>query len=559
MPEVLEYTTTPIPSLLVELPSRRQIFFANLRDFLFPRQLPPLDLRSAPAPFWHDVFVERGLPWIAFLKSTGCHIAALTLMVVIVRFLAMRPHVVAQAPSSQILVYQTDAYLPPLDTRREEPTRPAKADPEFSPQPIISVPREADNRSQTIVTPPNVRLNHDVPLPNIVAWSDQPTKPQLYIQPAPTLAAEVTRLAPKIEDSVVAPPPELQTSASTNTLRGPPPAVIAPPPSVENTSRQLGQVNIGRSAVIAPAPQLSVAEQSAFSGARPGRANVGPQVVPPPPSVSAGSPASGSRGRIIALNLHPAVGAPPAAPAGNRRGNFAATPDGHTGASGSSGASSGAGGSANGAGSNAKASGDLPSGLYVGKTAAKISSVASQSSNASAASPSRTSSSRAESSSAQPNQAAKASNLTDAERQVFGDRKVYSVTLNMPNLNSAGGSWVVRFAEMKPDGNPAQLAATTSVPTTDLSQPSATRKVDPAYPMELMRENIAGTVILYGIIRKDGTVANIRVIRSVDSRLDRFASQALSQWQFQPAMKNDSPVDVEATFQIPFRPSRNGF
>jgi TonB family protein len=174
-------------------------------------------------------------------------------------------------------------------------------------------------------------------------------------------------------------------------------------------------------------------------------------------------------------------------------------------------------------------------------------------------SPNRGASPHSAGASVQPMQAAKSSNLTDAERQVFGDRKVYSVTLNMPNLNSAGGSWVVRFAEMKADGDPAQLAATTSTPTTDLSQPSATRKVDPAYPMQLMRENIAGTVILYGIIRKDGSVGNIRVIRSVDSRLDRFASQALAQWQFLPAMKNDTPVDVEATFQIPFRPSKTGF
>jgi len=45
-----------VPWLLVELPSRRQVFFDNLRDMLFPRRLEPLDLRSAPAPFWHDVF-----------------------------------------------------------------------------------------------------------------------------------------------------------------------------------------------------------------------------------------------------------------------------------------------------------------------------------------------------------------------------------------------------------------------------------------------------------------------------------------------------------------------
>ena len=86
----------------------------------------------------------------------------------------------------------------------------------------------------------------------------------------------------------------------------------------------------------------------------------------------------------------------------------------------------------------------------------------------------------------------------------------------------------------------------------------ATRKVDPKYPLQLMRENVSGTVILYAIIHADGTVGSVRVLRGVDDRIDQFASQAVAQWQFQPATKNGSPVDVEATFQIPFRPARVG-
>ena len=85
------------------------------------------------------------------------------------------------------------------------------------------------------------------------------------------------------------------------------------------------------------------------------------------------------------------------------------------------------------------------------------------------------------------------------------------------------------------------------------------RKVDPGYPLQIMRENVSGTVILYAVIHADGSVGNIRILRSVDDRLDRFASQAVSQWRFQPATKDGAPVDVEATFQIPFRPGREVF
>ena len=63
---------------------------------------------------------------------------------------------------------------------------------------------------------------------------------------------------------------------------------------------------------------------------------------------------------------------------------------------------------------------------------------------------------------------------------------------------------------------------------------------------------------IYAVIHADGGVGNVRVLRGVDDRLDRFASEAVAQWKFNPATKNGAPVDVEATFQIPFRPARVG-
>ncbi len=154
----------------------------------------------------------------------------------------------------------------------------------------------------------------------------------------------------------------------------------------------------------------------------------------------------------------------------------------------------------------------------------------------------------------QPEVESKTVKLSSEEQAVFGDRHFYSLSLNMPNLNSAGGSWIIRFAALKP-GNPSLDGSS----STDLSAPVATRKVDPAYPLELMRQNVGGTVILYAIIHADGSVGKVRVLRSVDDRLDQFASEAIAKWQFQPATKNGAPVDVEATFWIPFRPVKPNF
>jgi TonB family protein len=139
-------------------------------------------------------------------------------------------------------------------------------------------------------------------------------------------------------------------------------------------------------------------------------------------------------------------------------------------------------------------------------------------------------------------------NPTPLDRQVFGDRKFYRMNLNMPNLNSSGGSWVVRFAELKDDGQRG-----------DLTSPVATHTADPAYPLELMRHNVQGSVTLYAVIHSDGSVSDVKVLQSADDRLDDFASAALTHWKFRPATKNGIPVALAAVVVIPFHPSRSSF
>jgi TonB family protein len=533
-----EETESSFPDvrLLIACEPWARVFVQNLQD-LFQRSEPaPLHLQSSPAAFWPDVFVERGLPCRRFFESGGYHVLALIAIWAGSHFLALQPRV-TPTPAflhADVVYYTPSEYLPPLDTRRTTSAQAGKTDPEFSAQPIVSVPPEADNRSQTIVTPPNIRLQHDVALPNTISWSD---KPRIPIAPAPLVpASEISRLAPQMDRSVIAPPPHVDTASRKN-IRTPQTDVIAPPPALDVASnRHLGELNIARSTVIAPAPLLAVDEQRTPSRNSAALRGHSPQVIAPPPTVGV---SGGSRSNdIIALSLHPAVGAPPAAVAGNRRGSFAATPEGHRGGSGAAGSS--AGGSAeNGSAAGKSGSGNLPSGLYVGKATNTANSV----------NPRLIAGVRAPRIS-QPLQPDSDGQISEAERAVFGSRKVYSLSLSMPNLNSAGGSWIIHFAALKADS----AAASGEASSGELSSPVATSKVDPAYPLELMRQNVSGTVILHAVILADGTVGTVRVLRSVDDRLDQFASEAIAKWQFQPATKNGAPVAVEATFWIPFRP-----
>jgi TonB family protein len=278
-----------------------------------------------------------------------------------------------------------------------------------------------------------------------------------------------------------------------------------------------------------------------------------------------GTHSSAGGGRLIALGIHPSVTPPPDPPQGNRRGTFAATPEGKSGAAGtpdirgdrSAGTDGhGLGGNRNGTGAGSGGASDAPPGLHVGAPARAPTSTTAGNPGGTAGgisgSPNGTLMASAVPPKAMPSASPAArgpkaeliDNPSPLDLQVFGGRRLYSMTLNMPNLNSAGGSWVIRFAELE----------ASSAEKGELIAPVAEHKVDPAYPMELMRDNVSGTVTLRAVIRTDGSVADIKVVNGADKRLDHYAAQALSRWHFLPAEKNGTPVDVEAIVMIPFKP-----
>lgn len=483
--------------------------------------------RSGDFDLWNDVFVEQEVPWGRFLQSAFLHTAAVVLIwgisLVWIRQQKILDHNTFDRAS--LVTYTPSKYLPPLDTGRVKAPKAIKGDPAYAKQPILSVPPEADNRSQTIVAPPNVKLDHDVPMPNIVATGAI----------APTVPLDATRarltrvIAP--ETQVVAPAPDVEFAPDRVVRSAMKASVIEPPPELsQSATGHVGMLNVGPSQVVAPAPQLALEEQHSAAGRRGGRVQSGAvQPVGPPPSMAS---AGGSRasGRLIALGINPATAtAPVAVPSGNRRGAFAANPRGKAGAAGTP--------DVTGANSD-KASGrngSLPTGLHVG--AGDSSEVASASSSGVAAgghTGARTAAPVAD------------DKITEMDRKVFGGKRVYGRTLNMPNLNSSTGSWVIKFAELdggRKDG--------------ELLEPVATEKSDPGYPLELIRSNVHGSVTLYAVIRADGKVDAIRVLNSPDDRLDVYAAKALARWKFVPAERAGKAVALEAVVEIPFRVKRN--
>ena len=556
----LQRTARPAaaPTFLVTLEPWPRVFLRNLRDLFWPRRQAQLRLSSPPAQFWPDVFVVSRLPWGRFAESAVFHTAVIMVLWSAARLWPQPRQVMAAAVfhRSDVIYYQADD-LPALDTREAEARPLLKGDPVYAPQPIISVPPEADNHRQTIVTPPPLKLKNDVPLPNIVAWSGPepvvplaatagrtselkpPTLPTPVIAPPPEVSRSVADRAPKLPETVIAPAPEVSDAPTQHNVQGPQAAVVEPPPRVETgPARRLSDINIGRTQVVAPAPQLPMGEQQTFASRAVGSLGNPPAaVVPPPPSVQ-GTGVSESNGRLIALSVSPAR--PDRAvemPNGNRRGVFAATPEGRAGATATPDTPTGNSPTEHGTGHDDKAAArklnGIPSGLYVGTSGGAAAPTGDPTLIAHAAPP------RTVASEMPPEQ------RSDEEQKIFGVRRSYAMTLNFPNLNSAGGSLVMHFSELQ-DG----------VKQGELFAPVTTRAVAPGYPLELMRENVQGMVTLTAVIRADGSVDDVRIVKSVDDRLDEYARKALLRWQFLPALRNGNPVALQAVVMIPFRPTR---
>ncbi len=130
--------------------------------------------------------------------------------------------------------------------------------------------------------------------------------------------------------------------------------------------------------------------------------------------------------------------------------------------------------------------------------------------------------------------------------QVFASKRVYTMNVNMPNLNSSTGSWILNFSELRTNPDAPRVVSG------ELSGPAALSKIDPKYPPTLIKEHVEGEVILYAIIRGDGSVDSIQLVRGIDEQLDANAVKALSQWKFRPAARRGVPVDLEVIVHIPF-------
>ena len=85
------------------------------------------------------------------------------------------------------------------------------------------------------------------------------------------------------------------------------------------------------------------------------------------------------------------------------------------------------------------------------------------------------------------------------------------------------------------------------------TQPEEVDRVIPRYPRAARNAGVQGAVVVRGIVRRDGTIDNVEVIKDLPYGLGDEARRAVSRWRFRPATYRGEPIDVYYTVTVNFR------
>jgi TonB family protein len=507
----------------------------------------PSDEEAANNSALRIEWIQSKTPGHAMVASSLWHVAAILIALLPIwgflphsrQNLAPVPIELTWYPPSQDLPH---IKLPGAPSKPSPPGDPAKpmprlgADAYHPRQTILSNPVRVTHPRQTLIQPdaPPVAPKIEPQLPNIVQWTGSVQRPKMRI--APTAAA-----------------PKMKNRAVTDV------AV----PELANSEKNRGPLNIASSPIVNQQPQMPVTPMSA---AVPTRRESQAEAVAAPEVGAVESGGDANLRRIIALSATPAPPSPGVeVPQGNLAARVAISPEGGQpgvpggaangtpGNGGSGGDSSSMGGTNGGGGGNRTGGGGGGNGGN--GTGISISGGGNPTVGSGGVAPAHrklnlnaTTPLGSRPAPAAHHGPASVANFDPSlpPEKLLSGTEIYTLHVDMPNFTSATGSWILKCAQLDEGEQPYDK------PRGALSGPVLVQKVDPKYPPDLVKQHVEGELILYAIIRKDGSVDSVQVVKSLEPQLDRNAMEALAKWKFRPGTRDGAPVDLEAVARIPF-------
>jgi len=86
-----------------------------------------------------------------------------------------------------------------------------------------------------------------------------------------------------------------------------------------------------------------------------------------------------------------------------------------------------------------------------------------------------------------------------------------------------------------------------------IEPPQLLREVKATYTDDARRRGIEGEVVMEIVVRRDGSVGDVRVLRGLERGLDQRAVEAVRQWRFSPAKRRGNAVDVIVQVGVDFK------
>jgi TonB family protein len=90
-------------------------------------------------------------------------------------------------------------------------------------------------------------------------------------------------------------------------------------------------------------------------------------------------------------------------------------------------------------------------------------------------------------------------------------------------------------------------------PGSGISPPSLLREVKPDYTEEARTRGVEGDVVMEIVVRRDGSVGEVRLLQRLGHGLDGRAIDAVREWRFSPGKRHGVPVDVLVEVAMEFK------
>jgi TonB family protein len=134
-----------------------------------------------------------------------------------------------------------------------------------------------------------------------------------------------------------------------------------------------------------------------------------------------------------------------------------------------------------------------------------------------------------------------------------------------PSQPDFSGEWVLDPSRATSTGAPMRVGGAGrggERPAGTITEPRKVKDVPPQYPMDLLRAQKAGMVILEATIDRRGKVDDFRVLKSAPG-FDKAAIEAVSKWEYTPTFVDGEAVPIVMTVTVTFSfdqrpPSRAG-